>query len=104
VRYAEVEIAAGNAAGVREIFNRSLLTCKHVELWFVYIRFIKKVGGWHGRWSASNARLRRVKQAATSDASYRSGGVALPVCLLRRRREPTILNPNRSMRTVDQRV
>jgi cleavage stimulation factor subunit 3 len=44
IRYAEAELAAGNAAGVRDVFARCLLTCRNVELWFVYIRFIKKVG------------------------------------------------------------
>jgi cleavage stimulation factor subunit 3 len=44
-RWAEQEMAAGNIAALKSIFSRCLLDCPHVALWFVYIRFIKKVGG-----------------------------------------------------------
>jgi hypothetical protein len=36
---------AGNTAAVRSIFGRCLLECPDVELWFMYLRFIKKVRG-----------------------------------------------------------
>jgi hypothetical protein len=37
-------MAAGNTLAVKHIFSRCLLDCPNVDLWFIYIRFIKKVG------------------------------------------------------------
>lgn len=42
-RYAELEITAGPAANVKAIFSRCLLSCPNVDLWYAYLRFIKKV-------------------------------------------------------------
>jgi hypothetical protein len=42
-RYAEAELRAGNAAGVRAIFSRCLLACLAPDLWATYLRFIKQV-------------------------------------------------------------
>lgn len=42
-KYAELEMASGNAAQVKHIFSRCLLTCPNVDLWFTYLKFIKKV-------------------------------------------------------------
>ena len=51
-RYAEQEMAAGNIMAVKHIFSRCLLDCPNVDLWFIYIRFIKKVST---RWQAATS-------------------------------------------------
>lgn len=37
-------MAAGNAEGVKAVFGRCLMQCPSVDLWFMYLKFIKKVG------------------------------------------------------------
>ncbi|WIA36938.1 hypothetical protein OEZ86_008179 [Tetradesmus obliquus] len=41
-RYVEAEMAAGNAEGVKAVFGRCLMQCPSVDLWFMYLKFIKK--------------------------------------------------------------
>ena len=45
-QYAETELAAGNTDAVKSIFGRCLLHNLHVDLWRLYLRFIKQVGAW----------------------------------------------------------
>ncbi|KAK9838494.1 hypothetical protein WJX81_002771 [Elliptochloris bilobata] len=47
-QYAEVELAAGNTEAVKTIFGRCLLHNLHVDLWRLYLRFIKQVNGARG--------------------------------------------------------
>ena len=47
-QYAETELAAGNTDAVKSIFGRCLLHNLHVDLWRLYLRFIKQVGAWRG--------------------------------------------------------
>lgn len=41
-QYAEVELAVGNTDAVKGIFGRCLLHNLQVDLWRVYVRFIKQ--------------------------------------------------------------
>jgi hypothetical protein len=42
-RYVEAEIGVGNTEAVKAVFNRCLMHCPSVDLWFMYLKFIKKV-------------------------------------------------------------
>lgn len=43
-QFAETELAAGNTDAMKSIFGRCLLHNLHVDLWRLYLRFIKQVG------------------------------------------------------------
>jgi cleavage stimulation factor subunit 3 len=43
-RYVEAEMSSGNTEGVKAVFGRCLMQCPSVDLWFMYLKFIKKVG------------------------------------------------------------
>jgi hypothetical protein len=42
-RYVEAEMSSGNVEGVKAVFGRCLMQCPSVDLWFMYLKFIKKV-------------------------------------------------------------
>jgi hypothetical protein len=42
-RYVEAEMSSGNTEGVKAVFGRCLMQCPSVDLWFMYLKFIKKV-------------------------------------------------------------
>lgn len=42
-RYAELELDEGDTARAKLVFSRCLLSCPHIRLWSLYLRFIKKV-------------------------------------------------------------
>eukprot|EP00878_Enallax_costatus_P014549 GHUV01015220.1.p1 GENE.GHUV01015220.1~~GHUV01015220.1.p1 ORF type:complete len:323 (+),score=42.52 GHUV01015220.1:134-1102(+) len=41
-RYVEAEMSAGNTEAVKQVFGRCLLQCPSVDLWFMYLKFIKR--------------------------------------------------------------
>ncbi len=41
-RYAELELAAGNMAGLKSIFQRCLMQVPSLELWALYMKFIRR--------------------------------------------------------------
>jgi len=43
-RYVEAEMPSGNTEAVKGVFGRCLMQCPSVDLWFMYLKFIKKVG------------------------------------------------------------
>jgi hypothetical protein len=43
-RYVEALMAAGETDNVKTVFGRCLMQCPSVDLWFMYLKFIKKVG------------------------------------------------------------
>ena len=43
-RYVESLMAAGETDTVKTVFGRCLMQCPSVDLWFMYLKFIKKVG------------------------------------------------------------
>lgn len=42
-RYAELELDESDSSRAKLVFSRCLLTCPHIKLWSLYLRFIKKV-------------------------------------------------------------
>jgi cleavage stimulation factor subunit 3 len=43
MRFVEAEMAAANSEAVKAVFGRCLMQCPSVDLWFMYLKFIKKV-------------------------------------------------------------
>jgi hypothetical protein len=42
-RYVEALMSAGQTDDVKTVFGRCLMQCPSVDLWFMYLKFIKKV-------------------------------------------------------------
>lgn len=42
-RYVEALMGAGQNDEVKTVFGRCLMQCPSVDLWFMYLKFIKKV-------------------------------------------------------------
>lgn len=42
-RYVEALMSAGETDNVKTVFGRCLMQCPSVDLWFMYLKFIKKV-------------------------------------------------------------
>ncbi|PNH11275.1 Cleavage stimulation factor subunit 3 [Tetrabaena socialis] len=54
-KYAELELGAGNLAGLKTIFQRCLMSVPSLELWSLYMKFIRRSNkgqpGWDGRFA-----------------------------------------------------
>lgn len=38
-------MAGGDAEAVKRVFGRCLMLCPSVDLWFMYLKFVKRVSG-----------------------------------------------------------
>jgi hypothetical protein len=56
-RYVEALMAAGETDNVKTVFGRCLMQCPSVDLWFMYLKFIKKVGKSTAAWQAHSCIL-----------------------------------------------